>query len=187
MKVLKLITLTFVFAFSSLAFGQTVRDQIRNLDVDLQIRANEDPQFDLYLQEKQYQLQLERQAAVSSKERKIRERDHYNKIRKNFAIQNEKRKQLQEKRQIVLRNAHEKRQAQIIAREDRDRKKYAALQIKQRDAERARREALIARMQSRLSRFPASLAEPARPRISKESREKLYKKVLSDKRNSRRR
>lgn len=156
------------------------------MDIDLQIRAKEDPNFDQFLSSHQRQLGLEREAAFDSKDKKIREREAYEKIREEFSIYNRKRKKQWEERQIQNRNAYETKRATLLARENRDRKRFAAMQIRERENEIARQKALIAKMQSRLSRLPASMAVMQRKRTNKLHRESLYKRVLLEKRNSRR-
>ena len=89
----------------------------------------------------------------------------------------------EEAQQKAFRKQYIKNRNLKVKQETKKRKHFAKMEVKRRKQERNRQKQLIAKMQERLSRMPASSATVRRKRIPIEKRTKLYEKILEEKRN----
>lgn len=147
------------------------------MDIDLRIRATEDPDFDQYMLNKAYQEELAKQASQKSKQKKLKQRTEEEAARKNFIAFRNQQKVLLNKTQKrayldYLVNERAQKQAQNVRRD-----KFIAQRTQLRIKERQRKEILLAKMRSRISRLPASVFEAPRKRIPANQRTKFYEKI----------
>jgi hypothetical protein len=186
MKFIKHLSILFVLSISPHSYGQSVSQVIDDMDIDYQIRASEDPQFDQFIVEEKEQIRLEKQAAIYYKQKRQKERLRQKKLRDSFALQNEKRKLREERSYLRAQEQYEKRQKRIEKRNAQKEKRYAKIQSQKRAIEKQKQQALIARMHSRLSRMPASQIDlKKRKRIPPEKRLQLFNKIQERNRQER--
>lgn len=186
MKFLKHLSILFVLCLGANAFGQSLSQVVNDMDIDYQIRATEDPQFDQFIQEEKQQTQLEKQAAIYYREKRERERQRQKQLREAFAVKNKKRIAREKRSYLRLKANYEKYQEKVEKRTARKAKRYAKVQSQKRAIEKQKQQALIARMHSRLSRMPASQLDlKKRKRIPPEKRLQLFNKIQERNRQER--
>lgn len=177
MKRISLYTLALVFSCNAL-LAQSVHQRISEMDVDYKIRASEDPNFDKFLQEIKTQKELSKKASQASKAQKLLIKKQNEQARLEYIQQKKLQKKKQDLKKHRDKTAYYKEQKRLAKFEESQRKKFVAKKRNEARLQAEHKRKLIARMQARLSRLPASYGIEKRARIPKDQREDLYKKVL---------
>lgn len=180
-----LLLLTLKLLAHPLLAKQSLKDQLAAMDIDYQIRAQEDPDFDRFLVKEQEQRALEQAAAIESKEKRVREKQREELLRRDFVQARKKQKEREEREFAEAEKAHFAAAAKEEEREKQLRQSFIAARKARLQAEQQERKELMARMYDKLARMPASLGNSLkRGRIPKSQREKLYQQILESQKNN---
>lgn len=168
------ILVVFTLLFLNLtAFSQSIVESIpmvQHMDIDMQIRASEDPDFDKYLLNLQKQNQMEKAAAANYKKNKLIRKNQDEQARKNYIVERDKNRQ----QELQLEIKHEKELAQkeeeLIKLQIVKRNNYIAKRNQERLVQLQKDKQLAQKIKEKLSRLPASIFEVKRDRVDKKLR-----------------